>query len=278
MNNIFVLDACTLINLLRIDENDFLAKKLLASRLFISEFVVNETRKNYNKNPLSSAKLKDIQTILPNFYARQELDKTIEKAEGGHLLDTIRSFVNYGKRKNGELYSTALCYLKSREEKEKIVFYTDDFPAREDFNPYYTFNQVGFINDTVDLLLLFYTLSTPANFTKNDLVRYLSSLSAEIFQDKRQFEKEMGKFLRGYKVNKKSQLQEKAQIQQLFDAFKRDPALEVDGLIRIFENKHFPNASKIEETLSKWKKQSALIDKIKFVQSKLTSFDIARIA
>ena len=55
MSQPIVLDACTIINLLRIDdeEDEFLYKHIIAQNLHIAEKVHVEVRNNYSKNQLS---------------------------------------------------------------------------------------------------------------------------------------------------------------------------------------------------------------------------------
>ena len=77
----------------------------------------------------------------------------LENKDVEDLVELVREISNYSKRANGELYSSALSLYLSRMEMEKVLFYTDDFPAKSDFRSCFECQQMGFIGDTVDLLV-----------------------------------------------------------------------------------------------------------------------------
>jgi hypothetical protein len=169
-----VLDTCTIINLLRIDEDDeFLFKKLKDLNLNISDCVYNEVQKNVNLKTLTKEQRDYITQQLPSFATHIiNPDKKFEN----DYFDELKSFCNYTKE-NGELHSTLLSLHICRKESTRLFFYTDDFPAKKQFSPYFSYQQIGTIGDSVDLLLfLFWSIS---DFNEKRLKKYLQNLYSE---------------------------------------------------------------------------------------------------
>lgn len=54
MNNPVVLDACTIVNLARIDENEFLEDQVKALRTNAAELVINEVKAHYVPSDMNS--------------------------------------------------------------------------------------------------------------------------------------------------------------------------------------------------------------------------------
>ena len=177
-----VLDTCTIINLLRIDEDDeFLFKNLRKLNLNISDCVYNETQKNVNKKPLTKEQKYYITQQLP-FFATH-INNPDEKVKNDYF-DELKKFCNYEKE-NGELHSTLLSLHICRNEGTRLFFYTDDFPAKRQFSPYFSYQQIGTIGDSVDLLLfLFWSVS---DFNEKRLKRYLQNLYSEYATPLREF-------------------------------------------------------------------------------------------
>ncbi|KAA6336917.1 hypothetical protein EZS27_014959 [termite gut metagenome] len=169
-----VLDACTIINLLRIDEDDeFLLKNLKDLNLSISECVYNEVQKNANKNPLTKEQQDYITQQLPFFVTHIiNPDDNLKK----DYFDELKKFCNCTKD-NGELHSALLSLHLCRKEGARLFFYTDDFPAKRQLSPYFIYQQIGAIGDSVDLLLfLFWSVS---EFNDKQLKKYLQNLYSE---------------------------------------------------------------------------------------------------
>jgi len=181
-----VLDTCTIINILRIDnEDEFLFKKLKDLNLHIADCVYNETQRNVNHKPLSSEQKDYITQQLPL------LAKYIVSPDENlktDYFDELKTFCNYTKD-NGELHSTLLSLHICRKEGSRLYFYTDDFPAKRDFTPYFSYQQLGSIGDSVDLLLfLFWSVS---DFKEKRLKKYLRSLYSEYAIPLKNFAKEI---------------------------------------------------------------------------------------
>lgn len=172
MNNVVVLDACTIVNLARIDDRNFLEDKVRALKPYAVEKVIDEVKVRYV--PSSSTSTRKLH-LAPYWGGLTRFeDKNVED-----IADSVRYFLNYQKKPNGELYSTALSLFLSRVKGEKVLFYTDDYPAKREFTSYFNFHQTGYIGDTVDLLVFLYWLSPQGQFSKDELERYLTALRGE---------------------------------------------------------------------------------------------------
>jgi len=175
-----ILDACTIINFLHIDEDEFLIKQLKANNFNICKKVFEETNKNvFNKfksnfqsrNTEIKDKIKEIEITLNYFRERIYYPEDYFQ-----LTEEVATLTKYSKE-NGEFISVLLSYYLSKYEELAIVFHTDDFPAKKYFSPFFKSESIGIINDSIDLLLLLY--NNNAGFTNNDLKKYFSSLYSE---------------------------------------------------------------------------------------------------
>ena len=187
MNQPIILDACTIINLLRIDEEDdeFLYKHIIAQNLHIAEKVHLEVKKNYGKNQLSQKQNDYINRCIIGLLNHlcqtggYHKDDDIIKDLSRQLFVEISNYTGH-KKENGELYSTALSLIVSRCESEKVLFCTDDVPATNLLSRYFQFQQIGSIMDTVDLLVYLYWSSS--DFDRKLFDRYISKLWADLNQ------------------------------------------------------------------------------------------------
>lgn len=175
MNLPLVLDACTIINLLRIDDegDEYLYKKIKSLKLFISDTVYNEVLKNTNNKPIEQYQKDAINHRFPSFaHNIVYLDLEYRKI----YTEEIKKYCSYHKD-NGEFQSALLSLFLCRKLQCRLVFYTDDSPAKKDFNEFFVFQQIGAIGDTVDFLLFLYW-STP-DFSIKYLEKYLTNLHGE---------------------------------------------------------------------------------------------------
>lgn len=181
-----VLDTCTIINLLRIDEDDeFLFKKLKNLNINISDSVYNEAQKNTNKKPLTKEQKDYITQQLP-FFAKCIINP--DKKFKDDYFTELKQFCNYSKE-NGELHSTLLSLHLCREEGSRLFFYTDDFPAKRQFAHYFSYQQIGSIGDSVDLLLFLYW--SVSDFKEKQLNKYLQNLYSEYATPLKKFSNEI---------------------------------------------------------------------------------------
>lgn len=205
MSNITcILDACSVINLIHIDEDDFLQKKIEKLDIRINELVFKEINLNvYNKlnlidkrkSPDSSNtkdSIKKIEIQLTYFRSKIKLNEDLFKELGDDYFKRIGEITGYEKA-NGELHSTALALYLSRIESKKIFFYTDDYPAKNEFSDFFELQQIGQIKDSVDLLILLYWLDE--KFTEKQLLEFLSKLFSEYAIEVSFLEKELKSYL-----------------------------------------------------------------------------------
>jgi hypothetical protein len=176
-----LLDACTVINFIHIDEDDFLLKKMEKLDIHINDTVFGEINANVYKGQNTIRNQEDaeknIEQKLTFFRGRNSDNGKLLKDAGSDYLDTIKTLTGYTKKTNGELYSTAYALYLSRIDEKKVFFYTDDYPAKEYFSPFFDYHQIGHIKDSVDLLILLYWIDD--KFTESQLDNTLSSLHAQ---------------------------------------------------------------------------------------------------
>jgi hypothetical protein len=178
---ICVLDACAIINLIYIDlehGNDFLIRKLEDYYcLYICEKVLKETKKNaYSRSGKRVDDRKEIGRKIAYFRRFIKPDEIILKDCGKEFFDTVEGLANY-KKKNGEFYSTALSLYLSRYSFSSVTFYTDDKPAEEHFTSFFRNQQIGKIEDSIDLLILLYWLNQ--DFREKELENLLTELYSQ---------------------------------------------------------------------------------------------------
>lgn len=276
MNTPIVIDACTLINLLRIDEDDnFLYKHLKSLEVHVAETVYNEIKKNIFKNAISETDEKRIDILLPLLPSEFEfhLDEVVKKDVGNEFFEQICSFSGHTKKFNGELISSVLALVLSRCEESKVCFVTDDFPAKEEFIPFFTIQQIGLIEDSIDLLLMLHW--SKSDFTKIKLENALSDLKAEYNRTQNAFVgkivKLKPKFQKGNEIRKI--------IENIEDSFynKRN----IDEYKKFLKDIERVNDKRIKECLSAFpnlSKQPEIVEKIDFTLNKLKELEIYKIA
>ncbi|MDR7127695.1 hypothetical protein J2X69_000023 [Algoriphagus sp. 4150] len=190
MNNICcLLDACTVINLIYIDNDDSLLKKLSSLEIHINDIVFSEIRDNvYNRilnlemdkysNKLELRQVrKDIDQKLSFFRGKKNNNQELFRDLGSDYFNKIAELTKYNKRTNGELCSTAHALYLSRMNENKIFFYTDDYPAKDYFSTFFNYQQIGHIKDSVDLLILLFWLDD--KFSVKMLDDFLSELHSQ---------------------------------------------------------------------------------------------------
>ena len=203
MKSICVLDACSIINLIYIDienGNDFLLKKLEDYyRLYISEKVLEEIKKNaYSGSWKKVDDRMDIERKIAYFRNFIKPDEIIKKDSGRDFFNMVERLANY-KKKNGEFYSTALSLHLSRGNLSPVTFYTDDKPAEGHFSSFFRVQQIGKVEDSIDLLILLYWSNR--DFRKKELENLLSELYSKYAVSV----KDLLSYIRKYKNSRKPQ-------------------------------------------------------------------------
>lgn len=177
MSNICcLLDACTVINLIHIDEDEFLLKKIEKLDIHINDTVFSEVNANVYKGKRNQEE-KAIEQKLTFFRGKKNDNNELLKDIGNDYFEKIKTVTNYAKKLNGELYSSAYALYLSRFCEKKVFFYTDDYPAKEHFSSFFDYQQIGHIKDSVDLLVLVYWLDD--KFTEQQLDNVLSDLHSQ---------------------------------------------------------------------------------------------------
>ena len=187
-NFIYVFDACNLINIYNIDEDDFLLKILFKLNFKIPGKVFNELQSNIykkyqfykiNNHSYDKEKLDGVEKYLSSLRGKIVSDKEI-KVDLKELYNKMQSFCFLpGSKESGEELSTALSLILSRDKEQRVIFFTDDysFSMRSTSSDYFIYNQIGYISDTSELLTYLYWRFS--NFRKSTFIEYLTSLKSE---------------------------------------------------------------------------------------------------
>lgn len=181
MAPLVVLDACTILNLLRIDDedSDFLLKLIMNWRVCLPETVFKESKLHVRSDFYTKEKNDHIQIVVNReFDYRKTMDSIIKK-DLDDDFERIIQFSGHNKRENGELYCVALALVKSREEEELVSIYTDDYKAIEEFQELCHYHRIGEWGDTLDLLTLLYWLTPETVFQNSLYYSFLENLRAE---------------------------------------------------------------------------------------------------
>lgn len=276
MNTPVVIDACTFINLLRIDEDDnFLYKLLKSLDVHIPETVYNEIKSNIFKNAISETDAKRIKTLLPLFPAVFKLhqDEDIKKDVGIQYFEQILSYTGHTKRYNGELISSVLALVLSRCEESIVCFFTDDFPAKNEFSQFFSIQQIGLIEDSIDLLLMLHC--SKSNFSRKKLESILSDLRAECNRTQNTFVKEIV----ALKTNFKKSDATRKIIEDIEDSFyfSKDIA-KYEKSLKSIEGVNDKEVKKCLSVFSNLSKQPQLAQKATFALQELKKMDIYKLA
>ena len=170
------MDACTLINIFRIDEDEILYSNLQSCNIKIAEIVLDEVKKNIFKNGWSKEINDRIDRSLSYLMSRVMHNDEIVCNIKAENCDEIKEFTRHHKS-DGEFYSLLLSLYLSRYEMTHINLYTDDKPATDQFREYFMFQQLGLLGDSVDLILYMFCHSD--KFSEFNLKRFLENLKFE---------------------------------------------------------------------------------------------------
>ncbi len=158
-----VFDACTIINMIHLDmmeKENFLLNKLGEHFEYkISDIVFSEVERNKERRITKGKNRKrekdDIESRISVLRSGSIINLQLEKDCGDKFIEDIEKKSNYQKR-NGEFSSVCLSLCLSRCNFERLTFYTDDYPAKKHFSPFFENQQIGYIADSVDLLVFLY--------------------------------------------------------------------------------------------------------------------------
>jgi len=191
---IFILDACSAINLLHIfkEDNNFLENIFKNYKLTFTKKVLEEVKNNLFSNKIS-LDLDQKQSIRN----RQNILFVSNDCEDKKSQEYLKKVIAYNKL-NGEFFSSALALNLSRLEKDYIFFVTDDIPAREEFSDFFQEHKIGNIISTVDFLYTLYQLEENDIFIKESFF----NLKREYLIEIKSFEEKIENLLSCYKKTK----------------------------------------------------------------------------
>jgi len=221
---IIVLDAHTIIYLINsgiIYDEDFVFSLLKKNnfKIVLSEKVMEEARRNakYLINREKTQEQKNGNFRKDKFIEKESLiDKKIEAYRSFVMLDSmikqelgndffkkVTKLSDY-KKNNGEFYSAALSLYLSRLQARQLTFYTDDAPAQKALSVFFRDQQIGKIEDSVDLLVLLFWIDPV--FNENKMINYLTELRSQLRVEIRLLEKSVNHYKNRYPRRKHSQL------------------------------------------------------------------------
>lgn len=269
-----IIDACTLINLIRIDEDDMLYNYLLSFNIKIAECVYKEIENNIFKSDSSKEMREKVNILLPRLLTFIETDDSIKANIGNSECAQIKKLTHHIKE-DGEYYSLLLSLYQSRYFETQINLYTDDKRAMQQFEEYFNLQQLGVSGDSIDLILFLYWHSN--RISEMNLHRLLSNLRFEYCKEERIFIQEIEKLRAAITNNRKNSSiirvlnsiimsYRQGKYQQLYkaiDEIKNFPGKEIKQIIRKFA----PNPSTV-----------SIVEKINHVESLLIAHKIFKIA
>ncbi len=171
---ICVLDACCIIHLLLIDEQDRLWNRLRQTMNYrVSDVVIREVQGNYRSIKELSENEGEVQQKINHLWGHCIQAVEVAKSYNPDLVQEVSDHLAYHK-KNGEFFSSVISYHLAGKEKTKIFFHTDDIAARDCFSPFFQSHQIGAIEDTVDLIILMHRQDP--SLIKRDALRFINNL------------------------------------------------------------------------------------------------------
>ena len=237
MKPVVVLDACTILNLLRIDdETDFLLKQLKSWTLCLPQTVYNETKLHVRSDFYPTEKNDHILVVInTEFDQRKTLDADI-KNDLDEEFERIVKLSDHNKRENGELYCVALALVKSRLENDAVTIYTDDYKATEEFRDFYRYHRVGDIGDTLDLLTLLYWTTPESTFQQTVYRDFLVNLRVEYSHQLHTIANLADNYLRLQKQSKSKDKELLAYLSMIVEGYRKPDLSQMERGIHFFQD------------------------------------------
>lgn len=196
---IFILDTCTINNLLQVDltcnddecelEYNYLSKINKQFEIKLPQKNYDELKNTFTKNFSDGKKIKYLRDYITK-YIPAYLD-TVDKSDYDSSLEFIKKICpKYKDEDNGELHSTVYALYLNRYKKSlafQTYFITDDDEAIQDFKAVFKNNYLGEIFTTIDLLLILsiYEIISHKNvmdFAHDLKKQYIQSYSELIYE------------------------------------------------------------------------------------------------
>ena len=167
---ILILDACTILNLVNVYQDDRLLK--LLRNCFKEIYIASEVIAEVDDNKSAYSHLYESPDTLKQLFTELKLREYLSDLDKDKI-ECFKFAKNFAKIKHlefreadGEFHSTLLSLYLSRwgktsfvENNNKILFATDDEGAKELYqNMFYT-NQIGAIIDSIDIVCILYLKS-----------------------------------------------------------------------------------------------------------------------
>ena len=238
MAPLVVLDACTILNLLRIDDedSDFLLKLIMNWRVCLPETVFKESKLHVRSDFYTKEKNDHIQIVVNReFDYRKTMDSIIKK-DIDDDFERIIQFSGHNKRENGELYCVALALVKSREEEELVSIYTDDYKAIEEFQELCHYHRIGEWGDTLDLLTLLYWLTPETVFQNSLYYSFLENLRAEYNHQLKDVADAIDGYLEQKKKSRCSDRDLLVNLNKIVVGYRRSDVAQMDEGVRFFQD------------------------------------------
>ena len=279
MKHPVILDACTIINLLRIDTKDgFLFNLLKLLDLNMTSIVLEEVNCNIQKNPLSEEQNEYIEDTMYKFQSlfRPRQNDEIIKDISQDYFEKLCQFTNHTKKHNGELFSSALSLCISREKNSRVYFYTDDFPAKKQFSKYFDYQQIGVIGDSVDLLLFLYWTNT--SFEQGRLKKYLQDLRSEYNTPLRKLVNKIQTRKDSFSKRQKKDRVLMENINKILDGCYSNSLLMNEGISFFLDNKNYVEIKQIIKMFPDINKDCLLAKKVQDIIQALLMYKIFKVA
>jgi membrane-associated HD superfamily phosphohydrolase len=277
MKHSIILDACTIINLLRIDEEDeFIFKSLKLLDLNIATLVYEEVNSNVRKNPLTEEQKKYIDQRIPQLLQFTRKTDDIINDISKDFFEQIRKFTKHKKKDNGELISSVLSLCISRENNSKVYFYTDDFSAKTQFAPFFSFQQIGMIGDSIDLLLfLHWSIS---DFDKKCLRKYLQDLKSEYNVPLKKLVSKIQSRKDSFSIREKKDKTLMENMDKVLTGYwEFDPKIFSEGLSFFNGSRNYSDIKGIISQFPNVEKERLLARKVRDTMDSLSSYNIFKI-
>lgn len=253
MTPLVVLDACTILNLLRIDdeESDFLLKLIRNWRVCLPETVFKETKLHVRSDFYTKEKNDHILiAVNQDFDHRKTLDSVIKKDLGDEDFERVVKFSGHNKRENGELFCVALALSKSREEEALVTIYTDDYKAIEEFRELCRYHRFGEFGDTLDLLTLLYWLTPEKVFQYSQYYSFLENLRAEYNHQMKDLADAVESYLERQKKNRCKDRSLLENLGKIVAGYRRSDVDQMDVGVRFFqEGNRYKDVKKMVENV-----------------------------
>lgn len=252
MKPLVVLDACTILNLLRIDDedSDFLLKLIKNWRLCLPETVFKETKRHVTSSNYTKEKNDHILIVVNReFDYRKTFDNVIKNDLGDEDFERVVKFCGHNKRENGELYCVALALVKSREEEELVTVYTDDYKAIEEFRELCRYHRIGEWGDTLDLLTLLYWLTPETVFQYSLYYSFLENLRAEYNHQLKSLVDKADEYLEQKKKSKCNDRDLLENLGKIVEGYRSADMKRIDAAVRFFQEGNNKDVKKIVENV-----------------------------